>query len=256
MNSPLTLEQYEALNPRCEIEHAGARMIFSTPNSGTKWRVDTIFSKEPVTLEWIAGFRRADILVDVGANVGMYTIWAAATRGVEVFAFEPEAQNYALLNRNILFNGLQQRVRAYCIGLSDTAGLTQLHMANVTAGDSCHALGEAIDYKYEPLPVAFTQGSMAARLDDLVGAGQIPTPNHIKIDVDGIEPKVVAGARETLKNKAVRSALIELNLNLADHRDLVRELSDLGFRCDPAQVERSMRNEGPFKGVAEHVFTR
>jgi FkbM family methyltransferase len=256
MNSPLTLEQYEALNPRCEIAHAGTRMVFATPNSGTKWRVDTIYEKEPCTLAWIAGFDRADVLVDIGANVGMYTIWAAATRGVKVFAFEPEAQNYALLNRNILFNRLQQLVKAYCIGLSDKAGLTDLYMADVTAGGSCHALGEAVDYKYEPLPVAFAQGCMAARLDDLVEAGQIPTPTHIKIDVDGIEPKVVAGARKTLENEAVRSALIELNLNLADHRELVRELDGLGFRCDPAQVERSMRQDGPFKGVAEHVFTR
>ena len=38
---------------------------------------------------------------DVGANVGMYTVFAAPTRGARVFAFEPEAQNYAMLNRNI-----------------------------------------------------------------------------------------------------------------------------------------------------------
>jgi FkbM family methyltransferase len=256
MQSPLTLEQYEALNPRCEIEHAGTRMVFATPNSGTKWRVDTIHEKEPCTLAWIAGFDSADVLVDIGANVGMYTIWAAATRGVTVFAFEPEAQNYALLNRNILLNRLEPRVKAYCVGLSDKAGLSELFMASVIAGGSCHALGEAIDYKYDPLPIMFTQGCMSARLDDIVGSGQIPTPTHIKIDVDGIEPKVVAGARETFKNRAVRSALIELNLNLADHRELVRELDGLGFRYDPTQVERAMRREGPFKGVAEHVFTR
>jgi FkbM family methyltransferase len=256
MNSSLTLEQYEALNPRCEIEHAGTRMVFSTPNSGTKWRVDTIHEKEPCTLAWIAGFDRTDVLIDIGANVGMYTIWAAATRGVTVFAFEPEAQNYALLNRNILFNRLERRVKAYCLGLSDKAGLSELYMGDVTAGGSCHALGEAIDYKYEPLPVVFAQGCMSARLDDLVSSGQVPGPTHIKIDVDGIEPKVVAGARETLKNRAVRSALIELNLNLSDHRDVVHELEGLGFRHDPAQVERSMRRDGPFKGVAEHVFAR
>ena len=256
MSAPLTLEQYEALNPRCEIEHAGTRMIFATPNSGTKWRADTIYSKEPCTLQWIATFNRDDVLVDVGANVGMYTIWAAATKGVKVFAFEPEAQNYALLNRNILFNRLQDRVKAYCMGLSDKAGLTELYMADVTAGGSCHAVGEAIDYKYEPLPVAFKQGCVAARLDDLVADGLIPTPNHIKIDVDGIEPKVVAGARTTLNNKTVRSVLIELNLNLIDHRDLVRELNGMGFRHDPAQVESAVRKDGPFRGVAEHVFTR
>ena len=40
----------------------------------------------------------------------------------------------ALLNRNILFNRLQQRVKAYCIGLSDTAGISELYMADVVAG--------------------------------------------------------------------------------------------------------------------------
>src|SRR5437870_3796564 len=96
----LTLDEYEKLSPRCEVEHAGVRMIFSTPSTFTLWRVQSIYEKEPWTLEWIAGFGEGDILLDCGANVGMYTIWAAATRRARVYAFEPEAQNYALLNRN------------------------------------------------------------------------------------------------------------------------------------------------------------
>jgi FkbM family methyltransferase len=252
----LTLEQYEQLNPRCEIEHAGRRMIFATPNMGTKWRVETIYSKEPCTLEWIARFDTDDIFLDVGANVGMYTIWAAATTGATVFAFEPESQNYALLNRNIRFNNLQHRVTAYCIGLSDQQGLTELYMANVAAGGSCHSVGEPLDYKHDPLPVAFRQGCVAFRLDDLVSTGLIPLPNHIKIDVDGFEPRVIAGARTTLTDGSVKSLLIEVNLNLADHQSMVRDLSRLGFEHDPDQVARAMRKDGPFKGVAEHVFTR
>jgi FkbM family methyltransferase len=50
-------------------------------------------------------------MIYVGANVGMYTIWAAATRNARVYAFEPEAQNYATLNRNIALNNLI-RIRA------------------------------------------------------------------------------------------------------------------------------------------------
>src|ERR1044071_5509253 len=108
----LSLEQYEVLNPRCEIVHAGSMMTFITPSRLTRERVDSIYVKEPCTLEWIDSFAPGDVLVDVGANVGMYTIWAAATRKASVFAFEPEAQNYALLNRNILANNLQDRVKA------------------------------------------------------------------------------------------------------------------------------------------------
>jgi len=252
----LTLEQYEQLSPRCEIQHAGTKMIFATPSVMTRWRVETIYEKEPCTLEWIAAFQAEDVLVDVGANVGMYTVWAAATRNVKVFAFEPESQNYALLNRNIIANGLQGRVRAYCMGLSDTQGLTDLHMTDMLIGGSNHSVGEAVDYKLEPSQFAYRQGCIVNTLDALVQSQAIPLPTHIKIDVDGIEAKVVAGASTILKNTGVRSLLIETNTNLAEHRGMVHALTDLGFKYDPAQVHRAMRNDGVFKGVAEHVFKR
>jgi FkbM family methyltransferase len=252
----LTLEQYEKLNPRCEIEHDGVTMVFSTPSALTRWRVESIYEKEPWTLEWIETFRPDEILLDCGANVGMYTIWAAATRGTRVYAFEPESRNYALLNRNIQNNRLQDRVKAYCMGLSDKSGLFDLHMADLRVGGSCHAVDEALDAHLRPLQALFTQGCIAATLDGLVAEGAIPVPNHIKIDVDGFEHKVVAGARRTLANPAVRSVLIETNQNLEEHRAMVRELNAMGLMHDRAQVQRAERKSGAFKGVAEHVFRR
>lgn len=252
----LTLEEYERLNPRCELEHEGVKMTFATPGQLTRWRVESIYTKEPWTLEWIAGFSRGEILLDCGANVGMYTIWAAATRNVSVYAFEPESQNYALLNRNIQLNGLQDRVKAYCLGLSDRAGLFDLHMADMRIGGSCHSVGEALDFEHKPLKALFAQGCVAATIDELVASGAIPVPNHIKIDVDGFEPRVTAGARRTLANPAVRSVLIETNQNLEDHMTMVRELNDMGLKHDSAQVQRAERKSGTFKGVAEHVFRR
>src|SRR5919106_6075149 len=100
----LSPDEYEKIAPQASIMHDGVKMTFSTPNAFTLWRVQSIYEKEPWTLEWIASFEPASILVDVGANVGMYTIWAAATRRARVYAFEPEAQNYATLNRNIMLN--------------------------------------------------------------------------------------------------------------------------------------------------------
>ncbi len=252
----LTLEQYQALNPRCEIAHAGTRMTFITPNVTTKWRVETIHSKEPCTLEWIAGFDADDVLADIGANVGMYSVWAAATRRAKVFAFEPEAQNYALLNRNIQANQLQGRVKAYCLGLSDRQSISQLFLSELIPGGSNHAAGQALDFQLAPMKVQYEQGCLIFKLDDLVASGAIPVPNHIKIDVDGFEHKVIVGAADVLKNPAVRSLLIEVNLNLQVHRDMLDALADLGFKYDAEQVRRATRQEGPFKGVAEHVFKR
>lgn len=252
----LTLEQYEKILPAATVEHDGVTMRFVTPSMLTLWRVQSIRTKEPWTLEWIAGFGAGDILLDCGANVGMYTVWAAMTRGARVYAFEPESQNYAILNRNIVLNGIASSATAYCAGLADRSGLSVLHMADMRVGGSCHSLGEALDFAHRPMQAQFVQGSIAATLDELVASGALPVPNHIKIDVDGFEPKVIAGARATLAKPAVRSLLIETNPNLDDHRAMVSELEAAGFRYDPAQVARAARKEGAFTGVAEYVFKR
>ena len=252
----LTLEQYEKLAPSCHLTHEGKTISYLTPNTFLKWRVDSLFTKEPCTIEWIAGFGASEVLVDVGANVGMYTVWAAKTRGVRVFAFEPEAQNYGLLNRNLLMNGLGEQVKAYCLALSDAAGFSELHLATLDAGGSCHQLGEKVDFNHRPAQPKFSQGCLAARLDDLVRDAVVPPPQHIKIDVDGFEPKVIAGAAQVLRAPTTRSLLIEVNQNLPDHMAMVRELNQLGFSHDPAQVARAERKEGAFKGCAEYVFRR
>jgi FkbM family methyltransferase len=252
----LTLEQYEKLIPSCHVQHEGKTISYLTPSTFLKWRVDSLHTKEPCTLEWIAGFGAGEVLIDVGANVGMYTVWAAMTRDVRVFAFEPESQNYALLNRNLILNGLGGRVKAYCLALSDTAGFSELHLAVLDAGGSCHQLGEKVDFNHRPAQPKFSQGCLSARLDDLVRDGVVPAPQHIKIDVDGFEPKVIAGAAQVLRAPGTRSLLIEVNQNLPDHMQMVRDLNALGFRHDAAQVARAERKEGDFKGCAEYVFHR
>ena len=252
----LTLEQYEKLIPSCHLTHEGRTISYLTPSTFLKWRVDSLHTKEPCTLEWIAGFGAADVLVDVGANVGMYTVWAAKTRGVRVFAFEPESQNYGLLNRNLMLNGLGEQVKAYCLAISDRPGYSELHLASLDVGTSCHQLGEKVDFNHRPATPKFSQGCVAARLDDLVRDGVVPEPDHVKIDVDGFEPKVIAGAEKLLRGTKLRSLLIEVNQNLPDHMAMVRELNGLGFLHDAAQVARAERKDGLFKGCAEYVFHR
>jgi len=252
----ITLEQYEKLNPRTVLKFGDVSVFYFTPNSHTRWRVESLFEKEPITIEWIAGFKSSDVLVDVGANVGMYTVWAAKTRGVRVYAFEPESQNFALLNRNIFLNEIGALVNAYCLALSDVAGLSQLHLSQFLAGGSCHTLGEKLDFKHDPMRPAYSQGCVSARLDDLVASGEVPEPDHIKIDVDGFEPKVIAGAQRLLTGSKLQSLLIEVNQNLDDHRQMVDELNALGYQHDPAQVAAAERKSGAFKGCAEYVFKR
>lgn len=252
----LTIEDYAKLDPHFVVVIDGHEIAFSTPNKLTLWRAQTILEKEPVTIEWIGRFSKSDVLVDVGANVGMYAIIAAATHGMQVFAFEPEAQNFALLMKNILRNRLSERVTAWPVALSDEQRFGHLFVSSAIAGDSCHSFGEAVDYKLEKRHFPITQGAFSTSLDDLVASGTMPVPTHIKIDVDGFEHKVVHGARRTLSDQSVRSLLIEINPAVAEHIELIKELGALGFDFDPKQVAASRRTAGPFEGLAEYVFRR
>jgi FkbM family methyltransferase len=252
----MTLEEYAALSPRCELSFEGVQVVYTTPNVRTRWRVETLFDKEPITIQWISGFRENEVLVDIGANVGMYTIFAAKVRGVRVFAFEPEAQNYALLNRNILLNELSGSVSAYCLAMSDRAEVSALHLASTDTGASGHSFGEMVGSNHEPVTPVYSQGCVASTLDELVAQGVLPCPDYIKIDVDGFEPKVIAGAMQCLRSGSVRSLLIEVNPALEDHRDMTSLLNSMGYRHDPAQVAAATRESGPFAGVAETLFIK
>jgi FkbM family methyltransferase len=241
---------------RMEIEHEGSLVRFFTPNRTTRWRVESLRTKEPDTLEWIAEFQSNDVLFDIGANVGTYTVWAAKTRGTKVFAFEPESQNYAILNTNILINEIQDRVSAYCIAIAENLAFDHLFLSYFDPGGSLHNFGAARDYQDQPLNAAFRQGSVGVPLDDLVERYGFPLPQHVKIDVDGIEHKIVRGARKTFAAKEVKSVLIEINTNLDEHWGIIDTMLDLGFDFSREQVARAQRSDGPFKGVGNYVFRR
>jgi FkbM family methyltransferase len=252
----LSLEQYEAYTPIVVLREGTVEVTYCTPNRLTKMRVDTLFSKEPDTIEWIRGFEPGDVLLDVGANIGMYAIWAAKTRGVRVFAFEPESQNFALLYRNIILNGLGNLVTGYCAALAEREDISVLYLSRFQAGGSCHTFGEAVDYNLREYSFGHAQGCFSTTLDHLVARGVLPVPNHVKIDVDGLEHRVLEGCRNTLEDRRVRSVLVEINTGLPEHVRIPEQMKALGFHWSDSQVAAAMRREGPFKGVGNHVFRR
>ena len=254
----LTIAEYEQIQPIVTVKHDGGGddIVFFTPNSKALWRAQTVMSKEPETLDWISTFQPGDVLVDVGANVGIYTIWAAKTRSARVFAFEPESQNYALLNRNIFLNGLSGTVSAYCVALSDERKFDRLHLSAVEAAGSCHSFGDEVDFNLRPARFQQTQGCFCTSLDRLIAEGVLPPPNHIKIDVDGIEHKVLAGAANAIRHENLRSILVEINTNLHEHLAIIDDLTRLGYHYSQEEVEKNRVQEGPFAGVANFVFRR
>jgi FkbM family methyltransferase len=238
------------------IEHNGVKMLFTTPNEATTWRVKTFYEKEPDTIAWLESIPKDAVLLDVGANVGMYSVFAAKVRNAKVYAFEPESQNYALLNANIAANALSGQVMAYPMALSDGIAVDRLYLSGFAPGSSCHSFGEEVGFDLKPRHAAFQQGCISISVDELVARGAMPVPAYIKIDVDGFEHKVIQGAAATLANPAVLSVIVELNTHLKEHVDAIHMLEGLGFRYDEQQAKGALRKSGAFEGVGEFIFSR
>lgn len=244
----MKIEDYERLLPHMTVEWGEKKVVYAVQNTLTQGRVNTLFTKEPDTIEWLNAMKPGEVLFDIGANVGMYTLWASVMNGVKVFAFEPESQNYAILNRNIVIN--KSDARAYCLALSDDDAVDMLYLSGFIPGGSCHNFGEQKDYKYQPTSGRLAQGCLCSTVDAMVS--WLRKPDHIKLDVDGIEPKVLRGAMQTLPH--IKSLLVELNSNLEDHREVLKTMESLNFKWSPEQVEKSQRKEGAFKGVGNVIF--
>lgn len=232
------------------MEKDGKQFKYFTPNETTKWRANSLFKKEPSTIEWLDTIKPGEVLWDVGANIGSYSVYAGV-KGVKVYAFEPEAENFALLTKNLIFNGLEPN--AYNIALSDKQNIGTLYLGQAEAGGACHSFGAEVGHDLQSRPSVSKQGCIAMTIDQLVEMG-LPRPDHLKIDVDGFEMNVIKGAAKTLP--LLKSFIVEINPNVHQHMDILTYVDDCGFSYDPEQVKRAERKEGTFKGVAEYVFTK
>lgn len=240
-----------------EVEVGTKRILFANASELCQWRAQTLLQKEPFTIQWLDALGPGDVLFDVGANIGVYTLYAAIVRGCHVYAFEPEAYNFALLNRNLYLNGLgMDQVVALPLALSDVEGFDALHMSDMRIGGSCHSVHEEVSFDLTPKKSKFSQACVVDYLDRLVAEGVIANPDAIKIDVDGFEHKVINGASEILTGESLRTLIIETNPFIPEHVEMMRDLDELGYEFDVSQQSAAARKEGAFKGVGEVIFQR
>lgn len=144
--------------------------------------------------------RRNGRIVDVGAHVGWYTFLAAARVGSEglVLGFEPDPENFQLLSTSLAENPRPQ-VRLFNQCLSDHVGAEQLFLSDEAA--SYHSIARSVGIRSLRVP--------STCLDTVVQEWGLRTIDLVKIDVEGGEPKVLRGARETLRAGIIRNLVLE-----------------------------------------------
>jgi len=155
-------------------------------------------------------------VVDVGANIGLYTLLAAKSVGPDgnVHAFEPEPENARRIRVNLALNGVGN-VELFEAAVYSTPGVVEL---NVFAPEfnAWHSIGrpEVVDPAHPSTPVepTATIEVPAVTLDDHCRTHAIDRIDLLKVDVEGAELDVLKGARELLAQRAARTILFEASL--------------------------------------------
>lgn len=227
-------------------------------------RFQTFFTKEPETIDWIKTFLKpGEIFFDIGANVGVFSLYAAALLRdkIKVYAFEPVYHNFNKLCRNIIANNFASSVFPYAVAISDQTRFETMSLASTVSGSASHLMQGAPSYLSKNFKAEFQQGIFCVTLDELTGKYLFPVPNHLKIDVDGFEERVLAGGSRVLKNSRLRSALIEIT-NQAGVKDrILKVMAAAGFstshRLNTQKNHSRVRREQSGKGYIENIiFTK
>jgi FkbM family methyltransferase len=244
------VELYTANKPR-RLDYESADIYLRVTTKTESYRVNAC-AKEPFTIEWInARIGAGDVLYDIGANVGAYSLVAAKKPGggARVYSFEASYVNVAALSVNVALNGLGGVVTPMPIALSDRTGMDVFNLRDIEAGGARHALGTGV--APEDGPTMFPQPVLVFRLDDLVEQFRLPPPNHIKLDVDGGELAVLNGAARTLASPALQSVLVEVEASLSDA--VTEAFARSGLRLEARIAKQNKAGE---YAVWYGVFTR
>lgn len=240
--------------PVYNVETPDGPLRFVCRNELTLWRAQTLYTKEPDTIAWIDGMQPGEVLYDVGANMGLYTLYAAK-RGLWVHALEPESQNYALLNKNIHVNGLSSMASAYQIALSARRGLDFLFVKDFTPGGALNNYGSGEDYNKRAFQPEHRQPVLSFTLDEFVTEFNLPFPTHLKIDVDGLESEILSGAKTVLADERLNSILIEINEALPEDLALKDVIEKAGFALT-SRYHAPMFDGGAFEKINNYIFKR
>lgn len=195
-------------------------------------------SKEPDSLKWIDAMVPGSVFWDIGANVGVLTLYAATRGDLKVWAFEPAAVNYYNLVANCELNGLERRVRCLQLGFSDTSGIADLHVSQLMSARSfTFKESKKLDPRRKSFPS--TQAVQFCTVDEFIARYNAPHPNYIKIDVPGLTQEIFAGAQQTLAHPALRQIQVEAREHKGGRR-IAELLAPLGFKL----IGRGMRCDG------------
>jgi FkbM family methyltransferase len=197
---------YDKLRPFETVWFEGKKLSLFIPDRTSVYWAKSGANCEPTTNAWINSFDNKDTFLDIGANIGLYSMMAA-TRGLSrVYAVEPNPYTFSVLARNVAENQFGSCIVPLNIAMAQTSSIVSFNLSGLDAGTGQNK----IVFKQEDINnISIIVPSFS--LDEFVHIQGISEINHIKIDVDGLEFEILQGADKTLSHRGLKTVLVEDN---------------------------------------------
>jgi len=239
------------------------KINFFIPNQVIKWRVKTLYTKEPETLEWIDSFKNYNkkpiIFWDIGSNIGLYSIYAASIhKNILIYSFEPSTSNLRVLSRNVSINNLSDKIYIAQFPL----GRKNFQFSNINEqefkeGWSMNSYGKSTDYEGKNFEPKQKYKIFGLNIDFLVKNKILEVPHYIKIDVDGIEDEILMGGVESLNDKNLRSISVELNENYkSQFKNVIDIMKQLNLKIKHKKHAPIYDNDEKFSCLYNYIFEK
>jgi len=198
-------------------------------------------------MSFVAHYLRPDdLFIDVGANVGAYTVLASAIAGANSISFEPSPSTFRFLLGTVQLNKLQDKVATHNLALGSKKGSLQFTETLGTENHLCLDDNQGQGIRVE-----------VSTLDHIL---KDKNPAFIKIDVEGFEPEVLAGAHDTLRKESLLAMIIEKAGNASrygfDESKLHREIQSLGFAPYAYNAIERLLTPLPAEAVGNIIYLR
>ena len=235
---------------------------FYIPSNLVEWRVDTIFEKEPETLQWIKDFKsqKNEILFwDIGANVGLYSIYAACLHeNIKIISFEPSVLNTNILARNISENKLNEKIIINQIPLTNKENsFLEMKESFVEEGASLSTFGEKFNYEGKDFIKKINYKIFGTTINYFIENKILSIPNYIKIDVDGIEHLIIEKADKVLESDDLKSVLVEVNENFKEQEHLVKQIMEkYNFKLEEKKQSENVSNIESLANTFNYIYTK
>jgi FkbM family methyltransferase len=204
--------------------------------------------QEPETLQWLDSFSPDAIFWDIGANIGVFSLYAGM-KGIRVYSFEPSPSSYFVLNKNVNLNQLSHLITTFCVALNKDTGISTLYYSRNAIGSAGISYSTPYGWSGEPLEVTYQQEMIGFDIMSFYEIFDVPAPTHIKIDVDGLEEDILLGADPLLSSGAIQSVLTEIDVFQPQKRNRIIEyLGQAGLELE-AIADTTSR-------VKNHIFRR